>query len=244
MCGRFTNTLGPEELTKQIGESLGLQIRESVSTDPWNVRPTDPVAALIAPTGEPQARMLRWGLLPPWTPEVNATKPMINARIEGLREKGSYANVEPDGQHRALVLADGFYEWEHPEDKKQKPQPYRFTVDGGRVFAFRGGVVNEHEDRRADRQLLDRHMRLGAEPAGQQGPRPDARDPHRPRGAVGVALPEHRRHRRAHAMPRTPGRQDVRRSPPARNPGQRRAAARAEHLAGRPAAGGCAAGFG
>jgi len=34
-------------------------------------------------------------------------------------------------------MSDNF-EWEHPEDKKQKGQPYRFTVDGGRPFAFPG----------------------------------------------------------------------------------------------------------
>jgi putative SOS response-associated peptidase YedK len=44
--------------------------------------------------------------------------------------------------HRALILADGFYEWPKPEDEKAKSKlkapPMRFTVDGGRVFCFAG----------------------------------------------------------------------------------------------------------
>jgi putative SOS response-associated peptidase YedK len=35
MCGRYTTTVGPEELTEQIGRQLGVQIRESIRTDPW-----------------------------------------------------------------------------------------------------------------------------------------------------------------------------------------------------------------
>lgn len=42
MCGRYTNTVGPEELSEQVGRHLGVQIRESIRTDPWDVRPTDP----------------------------------------------------------------------------------------------------------------------------------------------------------------------------------------------------------
>jgi putative SOS response-associated peptidase YedK len=136
MCGRFTNTLGPEELTKQLGESIGVRIRESASTDAWNVCPTDPVVTVVATDGVPETRTLRWSLVPPWASELKLPRPLFNARAEGLIERGNYAGVTPDAGHRGLVLADGFYEWEHPEDKKRKPQPYRFTVEDGRAFAF------------------------------------------------------------------------------------------------------------
>jgi len=142
MCGRYTNTVGPEELTEQIGRQLGVQIWESVRTDPWDVRPTDPVPAIVAQDGEAQARMLRWALVPAGASTVKTKKPWINATVEGLRSKGSYWGVKPDAAHRTLILADGFYEWPEPEDKKAKaklkPPPMRFTVDGGRVFCFAG----------------------------------------------------------------------------------------------------------
>ena len=142
VCGRYTNTVGPEELTEQIGRQLGVQIRQSITTDPWDVRPTDPVPAIVAQDGEPQPRMLRWGLVPAAASTVKTKRPWINAKVETLRSKGSYFGVKADAAHRALILADGFYEWPKPEDEKAKTKlkapPMRFTVDGGRVFCFAG----------------------------------------------------------------------------------------------------------
>jgi putative SOS response-associated peptidase YedK len=142
MCGRYTNTVGPEELTEQVGRQLGVQIREGVRTDPWDVRPTDPVPAIVAQDGQVEARMLRWALVPAGASTVKTKKPWINATVEGLRSKGSYFGVKPEVAHRALILADGFYEWPKPEDDKAKaklkPPPMRFTVDDGRVFCFAG----------------------------------------------------------------------------------------------------------
>ena len=73
---------------------------------------------------------------------VKTKRPWINAKVETLRSKGGYFGVALDAAHRALILADGFYEWPTPEDKKAtsklKPPPIRFTVDGGRVFCFAG----------------------------------------------------------------------------------------------------------
>jgi putative SOS response-associated peptidase YedK len=142
MCGRYTNTVGPEELTEQVGGQFGLQLREAINTDPWDVRPTDPVPTIVARDGHAQAEMLRWALVPAGASPVKTRRPWINAKVEGLRSKGSYFGVAPDAAHRALILADGFYEWPAPEDEKAKSKlkapPMRFTVDGGRVFCFAG----------------------------------------------------------------------------------------------------------
>lgn len=142
MCGRYTNTVGPEALTEQVGRRFGVQIRETVCTDPWDVRPTDPVPTIVAEDGQPQSQMLRWGLVPSGATTVKTKRPWINAKVETLRSKGSYFGVAPDAAHRALILADGFYEWPKPEDEKAKsklkPPPMRFTVDAGRVFCFAG----------------------------------------------------------------------------------------------------------
>jgi len=37
-----------------------------------------------------------------------------------------------------LLLADGFYEWLRPEDRKQPRVPFRFTRADGEPFAFAG----------------------------------------------------------------------------------------------------------
>src|ERR1700683_1982341 len=118
MCGRYTNTVGPEELTEQIGRQLGVQIRETIRTNPWDVRPTDPVPAIVVQDEQSQPRMLRLALVPAGAGTVKTKKPWINATVEGLRSKGSHWGVKPDVAHRALILADGFYEWQHTEVEK------------------------------------------------------------------------------------------------------------------------------
>lgn len=63
-------------------------------------------------------------------------RPLFNERLEGIRERSDFVGVSANAEHRALVLADGFYEWDHPEDRRQKGQPYRFTLNDGSLFAF------------------------------------------------------------------------------------------------------------
>jgi len=137
VCGRYTNTAGPEGIAKQIGSQLGVQVSKTAGTGRYNIAPTEQVLAIIAPEKRQlEARMLRWGLLP--AHQTKTRYPLINARLETLLDEGRYAGVSADGGHRALVIADGWFEWQAPEDPKLKPQPFRFTVDEGNVFAFAG----------------------------------------------------------------------------------------------------------
>lgn len=142
MCGRYTNTLGPEELGRQIGEQLGVRIRDSTGSRRYNVAPTEPILTIVAGNEQPEPRMLRWDLVPADATTTKSKKPRINAAIETLRSKGSYYAVKPDAAHRALIVADGFYEWPHIEDKNAKrrlrPAPLHFQLDGGRAFCFAG----------------------------------------------------------------------------------------------------------
>ncbi len=137
MCGRYTNTVGPDEIAKQIGRPLGARVSESAGTGRYNVAPTEEVLAIVAAQRrQPDARLLRWGLLP--AHQTKTRYPLINARLETLLAAGRYAGVPADRGHRALVVADGWFEWKAAEDPKLKPQPFRFTVDEGNAFAFAG----------------------------------------------------------------------------------------------------------
>jgi putative SOS response-associated peptidase YedK len=141
VCGRYSNTVGPEELGRQIGDQLGMRIHDSAGTRRYNVAPTEDVLSIVASDGEPRTRMLRWGLVPAGASTVKTERPWINAKVETLRSKGSYFGVKPDVAHRALIVADGFYEWAMEDAKakrKLKPPPLHFQVDGGRAFCFAG----------------------------------------------------------------------------------------------------------
>ncbi len=148
MCSRFTNTLGPEELARQIGDPLGVEIDEGAGARAYNIAPTEQVLAIVAPDGTPQARTLRWGLVPAWVEEAKATRPYINAKVEGVRKTGKFLGVPADTPHRALIVATEFAEWVNSERKgKDKPAPFGFAVDGGRAFCFAGlWVLNSRVD--------------------------------------------------------------------------------------------------
>ncbi|MHB8242275.1 MAG: SOS response-associated peptidase [Solirubrobacteraceae bacterium] len=132
MCGRYTNTAGPEELN----DRFRVPISGSEGTRRFNIAPTEEVLAIVSPKGEPEARMLRWGLVPHWADDLKGAAKMINARMETVASKPAYRNLIPKSSRRALQIADGYFEWLKPEKKSEPRQPFFFQVDGGAPFAF------------------------------------------------------------------------------------------------------------
>ena len=55
-----------------------------------------------------------------------------------MRERPAYRSLIERAEHRCLVLADGWYEWQRPEDPKQPHRPVRFSLADGRPFCFAG----------------------------------------------------------------------------------------------------------
>ena len=132
MCGRYTNTAGVQELN----ERFKVPFPGETGTHRYNIAPTEEVLAIVAPKGAPEARLLRWGLVPTWADDVKIGTRMINARIESVTERPAYRNLIGRGSRRALQLADGYYEWLKPERRGEARQPFLFRVDGGAPFAF------------------------------------------------------------------------------------------------------------
>ena len=133
MCGRYTNTAGPEELN----DRFRVPIDSAEGTHRYNVAPTEEVLAIVA-DGSPPARraeLMRWGLVPSWATEIKGPL-MINARMETVAEKPAYRRLIPRAARRALQIADGYYEWLKPERRGEPRQPFHFKVDGGVPFAF------------------------------------------------------------------------------------------------------------
>jgi putative SOS response-associated peptidase YedK len=131
LCGRYTNTAGPEELN----DRFRVPISSDAGTRRFNIAPTERVLAIVAPHGEQEARMLRWGLVPSWATSIEGPL-MINARMESVTTKPAYRRLIPRGERRALQLADGYFEWLKPEKRSEPRQPFFFQVDGGIPFAF------------------------------------------------------------------------------------------------------------
>jgi putative SOS response-associated peptidase YedK len=128
MCGRFAQTTSSEDLVRLFQLIMG------VSASPrFNLAPTQPVLTVRAsPNGRiPQA--MRWGLVPPWAPDLKRGASMINARAETVFEKRTFS--QPARQQRCIIPASGFYEWrETPAGK----MPTLFRPADSSVFRFAG----------------------------------------------------------------------------------------------------------
>ena len=135
MCGRYSNTLSRGDLE----EHFRTNIPTEVGTMRYNIAPTEDILTLVrGREGEPQARVVKWGLLPWWSKDRKGAAKMINARVESVESKPAFRELIATADGRALVLADGWYEWLRAEDPKAPRKPMRFTVDDGAPFAFAG----------------------------------------------------------------------------------------------------------
>jgi putative SOS response-associated peptidase YedK len=134
MCGRFTETkVDPGLIAARFGVGESAVPGETLGR--FNVCPTEPILTVSA---EREPKALRWGLIPPWARKLRAGPEPINARAESLGSKRLFAPLIADAGHRCLVVADGWYEWLRPEHPKGDRIPFRYTIDGGELFAFAG----------------------------------------------------------------------------------------------------------
>jgi len=128
----------------------------------FNVAPTQEILVVrsspdpeAAASGEREARLMRWGLVPRWAKDLKVGYRMINAKAENLTSSRAYSPLVGKFRHRCLIVADGFYEWMKAEDPKQPRQPWRFTVDGGEPFAFAGLCTRKEWEDEEDRGFDD-----------------------------------------------------------------------------------------
>ena len=129
MCGRFIQSTRADQLAKRFNLLAMPDL-----TPRYNVAPSQPVLALrMAESGQREAMLLRWGLIPAWSPEPRTAYSTFNARAETVAEKPTYRQAFQ--QRRCLIPADGFYEWRNVGSRKQ---PYCIAPVNGRPLAFAG----------------------------------------------------------------------------------------------------------
>lgn len=77
----------------------------------------------------------QWGLIPSWAKDEEIQKYTLNARIETAVEKPSFKNSV---EHRCLVIANGYYEWQWLDPKGKEKQKYELCLPNEELFAFAG----------------------------------------------------------------------------------------------------------
>jgi len=115
MCGRYATTRSDADLSLLFD---AVNVTEGLEPS-WNVAPTDPVP-LVRMSQRQGGRVLdtaKWGLVPPWSPDLRAGARMINARAETVATSPAFASSF--AKRRCLVPADGWYEWVRTGRAKQ-----------------------------------------------------------------------------------------------------------------------------
>lgn len=105
MCGRYALTLPPD-----VVRAL-LDYADQPNFPPrYNIAPTQPAAVVIrADDGARRFILMRWGFLPSWLKDPKDFPLVFNVRSEGAADKPAFRNALR--RRRALMPADGFYEW-------------------------------------------------------------------------------------------------------------------------------------
>ncbi len=107
---------------------------DTVTGPRYNIAPTAPVWAVRSgDDGRVEAVRLRWGLVPSWATDITVGARLINARSETAATKPSFRDSWV--HRRCLIAADGFYEWQQVDARKQ---PHFIALAESRPFFFAG----------------------------------------------------------------------------------------------------------
>ena len=132
MCGRYVSVSSPTILAERFHVE---EVRAGATEANYNVTPRAEVPVVAESDGRRVLDLVRWGLVPSWAKDLSVGDRMINARAERLSKSNAYKR--PFERRRCIVAADGFYEWQAVEGKKQK-QPWFFRRRDGEPLAFAG----------------------------------------------------------------------------------------------------------
>lgn len=150
MCGRYASATSAAVLVKEF--QVADPPRATLPAD-YNVAPTKDVYAVVVDDSNAEPTRLlttmRWGLVPSWAKDIRIGNRMINARIETVADKPAYRRAWH--RRRALLPADGYYEWYTPDVSatagpdapapargKPRKQPYYIHDPSGRSLAMAG----------------------------------------------------------------------------------------------------------
>ncbi|WP_058912062.1 SOS response-associated peptidase family protein [Entomohabitans teleogrylli] len=139
MCGRFAQAGTREEYLSLIAEESPDIPYDPVPIGRYNVAPGTKVLLLNERDGKLQLDPVYWGYAPAWWDKP----PLINARSETAATSRMFRPLLEHG--RAVVPADGWFEWKKEDGKKQ---PYFIhRKDGQPIYmAAIGRAPFDHGD--------------------------------------------------------------------------------------------------
>lgn len=130
MCGRYTLSTNAQVLADLF------RLEETIALPPrYNIAPTQEVAMVRteAEGGRRRLSLAHWGLIPSWAQEREIGARLINARADTAADKPAFRSAFKS--RRCLIPADGFFEWQASDGRKQ---PHLIRRRDGGVLAFAG----------------------------------------------------------------------------------------------------------
>jgi putative SOS response-associated peptidase YedK len=130
MCGRYTLKCRADV----IAEVFGVQTPPTLP-ERFNIAPSQLVLAIREKPGTHERELvaLHWGLVPFWADDPEIGNRMANARSESAATKPAFRSSFR--ARKCLIIADGFYEWQARNVKKQ---PCYIRLKSGRPFGIAG----------------------------------------------------------------------------------------------------------
>ena len=120
MCGRYVMSKASGDLLSHFDAK---EVEGSLPPPSWNVAPTEPVPIVAERLDEGSIErhllVAHWGLVPSWAKDIKIGNKLINARSESILEKPAFRKAAV--KRRAVLPADGYYEWQKTEDGKKIP---------------------------------------------------------------------------------------------------------------------------
>ena len=100
----------------------------------YNVCPTTGIHVVVGGADAPRRLVtMRWGFLPHWYKKPSGGPLLINARAETIAEKPAFRDAAR--HRRALIVADGFYEWTKTPEGARDPWFIRPSTGDPMVMA-------------------------------------------------------------------------------------------------------------
>ncbi|WP_189369235.1 SOS response-associated peptidase [Tateyamaria omphalii] len=128
MCGRFSISLAPEDMSEMFA---AVAANDMPDVPNFNVCPTDSVHTVTYQRGQRWLAPMRWGFIPHWYKTPTDGPLLINARSETIAEKPAFRNA--CRERRAAIPASGFYEWTREGETRL---PWYITRSDGAPLVF------------------------------------------------------------------------------------------------------------
>ena len=135
MCSRYYLDENFYTELEMLVMALDARMQMSGPIHPSDIRPAMPAPVIYCEAGTQKLAFLKWGFR-----NERDSGLIINARVETAAEKPMFR--EAVAEHRCLIPASGFYEWDAGKNK------FRFTDRNGNLLCFAGIFTRQENEGR------------------------------------------------------------------------------------------------